>query len=569
MRKQFVIRIRWIIAVVLLVAAIFIVKLYLLQVVNTSNYRDQAEGQYVATSEGISDRGIIYFSNQKEAATMRSGYTLAIRPDEISDVSGLYDTVNALVPIDSERFFMGAAKAGDPYEEIAKRVPKEIGEQLLEAKLPGLIVVRDRWRFYPGDSLASQVLGFVGFSANNPDHTTGLYGLERYWNDTLTRHNDDLYVNFFAEIFANLQSLIAQNSTAREGNLVTSINADVQAQLEKKISEIQSKYYSQITGGIVMDPNTGAIIALASVPDFDPNIYAQATSTAVYRNPLVENEYELGSIMKPVTMAAGLDAGVVTPNSTYNDTGSVSVGGITIKNYDEKGRGPNTSMQEVLNDSLNTGAVFVSDRLGEDNFEEYLRAFGIGEETGIDLPNEVPGHVAAFSEGNAADFASASFGQSFAITPIAMTRALAVLANGGKLVTPYVVDAIQYPSGITKDLYRGEAKQVISPQTSETISRMLATVYDDALLGGEVKMEHYTVASKTGTAQMASPNGGYYDDRYLHSYFGYFPAYDAKYIIFLFTVDPKGEAYASNTLTYPFVDMVRFLINYYDVPPDR
>lgn len=570
MRKQFISRIRLIVAILILVAILFIVQLYLVQVVHGAQYRDQAEGQYVASAEGISDRGVIYFAGEKEAATMRMGYRLALRPGDLEDAEGVYTKLNALVPIDEEKFFMSAKKVDDPYEEIAAQVPKEIGEKIIEMKLSGVIVERDRWRFYPGGSLASQVLGFVGFGPNNRDRPAGLYGLERYWGDTLARSSNGLYVNFFAEIFANLQFLIARNDTAREGNLLTHIDADVERQLEQIIDGMRSKYYAQISGGIVMDPKTGAIIAMAGSPRFDPNDYANATSSALYRNLLVENEYELGSIMKPITMAAGIDAGVITPQTTYTDKGSVVKAGIKISNYDGRGRGAGTTMQEVLNQSLNTGVVFVSDRLGHETFSKYLRMFGLGEETGIDLPNEVPGHIAAYKSNSDADYASASFGQSFSVTSIAMTRALAALANGGLLVQPRVVRAIQYPSGITRPVYHPEPTRVISEDSSEAISRMLVTVYDDALLGGDVKMDHYSIAAKTGTAQMAkSDGGGYYDDRYLHSFFGYFPAYDARFIVFLFIVDPKGEAYASHTLTYPFVDMTKFLINYYDIPPDR
>ena len=505
---------------------------------------------------------------------MRTGYTLALRPDAVEDPEALFkhleDSLGDSVSLDKAKFFTAVEKKGDPYEEIAVRVPKETGEQLLEEKLPGLIVVRDKWRFYPGDSLASQVLGFVGFGPNNPNSVEGVYGLEKYWNDTLSRSDDDLYVNFFAEVFGNLQALVANNASVREGDVITTINADVQSQLESVIRKVQSTYQAQLTGGVVMDPKTGEIIAMASTPSFNPNEYASATSTALYRNPVVENEYELGSIMKPITMASGIDAGVVTPESTYHDPGCVKKGGITICNYDSRSRGYGVSMQEVLNQSLNTGVVHVVDELGEETFAKYLHAFGMGEETGVDLPNEVPGHIAAYETGSEADYASASFGQGFAVTPLAMARALAVLANGGMLVTPHVAKAVHSPGGITRELYHPDGGRVISKDTAETISRMLVTVYDDALLVGAVKKEHYSIAAKTGTAQMANPNGGgYYTDRYLHSFFGYFPAYDARFIILLFTVDPRGEQYASHTLTYPFVDLVDFLINYYDIPPDR
>lgn len=317
-----------------------------------------------------------------------------------------------------------------------------------------------------------------------------------------------------------------------------------------------------------MDPKTGAIIAMGAYPTFDPNTFNQVTDPKVFVNPLVENVYELGSIMKPLTMAAGIDAGVVSPSTTYNDTGCIERSGARICNFDLKARGV-VDMQEVLNQSLNTGATFVAEKLGEKRFAQYVRAFGLGEETGIDLPNEVPGLLAGLDSHSAVDLASASFGQGIAFTAIEMTRALAALANRGVLPEPHTVDAVRLPTGITKKTWHLGEKRVISPEAAETTTRMLVEVVDTSLVNGTLKQEHYSIAAKTGTAQIAQRGGGYYADRYLHSFFGYFPAHDPQFIVFLFAVEPQGVQYASQSLAVPFMDLAKFLINYYDIPPDR
>jgi cell division protein FtsI/penicillin-binding protein 2 len=260
---------------------------------------------------------------------------------------------------------------------------------------------------------------------------------------------------------------------------------------------------------------------------------------------------------------------VVTPQSTYYDAGFLDLNGYTIKNFDGKGRGT-VPMQEVLNQSLNTGVSHIVKLMGRDKFRGYFDALKLGSETGIDLPSEAQGLMANLKSPRDVEYATASFGQGIAMTPVATARALATLGNGGHLVTPHIVSGIEYEDGTVKPVTYPEGAQVFTPETSETVSRMLTTVVDDALRGGKVALPHHSIAAKTGTAQMSNPNGGgYYEDKYLHSFFGYFPSYDPKFIVFLYTVDPRGVQYASETLTAPFMDITKFLINYYSVPPDR
>ena len=228
------------------------------------------------------------------------------------------------------------------------------------------------------------------------------------------------------------------------------------------------------------------------------------------------------------------------------------------------------SMQEVLNQSLNTGVAFIVDQMGKEVFRTYFKNLKIGSESGVDLPNEAHGLIDNLDSPRDIEYATASFGQGIALTPIAAVRALATLANGGKLVTPHVATKIEYLDGTEKDIRYPEGAQVFTSETSEEISRMLATVVDEALSGGDVALPRYSIAAKTGTAQIADRvNGGYYEDRFLHSFFGYFPAYEPEFIIFLYTVEPKGVRYASETLTDPFMELTKFLINYYNLPPDR
>jgi cell division protein FtsI/penicillin-binding protein 2 len=566
-------RLRFIAGVVLLLGVLFITRLYYLQVIHGKDFRKEAESQYVSTMPNLYDRGSIFFS-QKDgkriaAATVNSGYIIAITPKDIEESEEAFQAIALAAPtLDHDAFIEKVNKKDDPYEEVATRVPDDAANALLAKKIPGVKIYRQTWRSYPAGTLAAQVVGFVGYKG---DELTGRYGLESYYNDVLTRSEKDLYVNFFAELFSNLSDTLFDRKEEEGGDLVLTIEPTVQSYLETELQNVMKEWHSDETGGIIMDPETGAILAMATNPTFDLNEYGKVKEQSLFANPNVQDVYEMGSIMKPITMAAGLDAGVISEQTTYNDTGHLTLNGKTFGNHDGRGRGPATPMQTVLNDSLNTGVAFVVSRLGNQRFAEYLlHKFHVGEETGIDLPGEREGLTSNLNSKRDIEFATASFGQGIALSPINMVSSLAILGNGGHTVTPHVVSEIDYTSGKVKIMTQTPAVQVLEPGTSERITRMLVTVVDKALLGGSVKIPEYSIAAKTGTAQIHDPSGGYYEDRYMHTFFGYFPAYDPKFIVFLYTYHPKnGATFASHTLTHPFIRTAKFLLHYYNVPPDR
>ncbi|MEK7080993.1 MAG: penicillin-binding protein 2, partial [Patescibacteria group bacterium] len=451
--------------------------------------------------------------------------------------------------------------------EIANRLSKEQADAISGLKIPGISIFKEKWRFYPGNNLASHTLGLVGYKG---DELGGRYGLERQYDSLLARNIDNPYINFFAEVFSNIHKTLFEN-TAPEGDIVTTIEPQVQNFLEKKLIEVKDKYQIDSIGGIIMNPQDGSIYAMSAKPDFDPNNFSQIKTVSVFSNPLVENVLEFGSVVKPLVMAAALDAGVVTADTTYDDKGSIIIEKHQIFNFDKKGRGPGTSMQEVLNQSLNTGIIFAEQRLGKEKLRDYLLAFGIKNETGIDLPNETSGLVSnILNSPREIEYANAAFGQGIALTPVELIRALASLGNGGNLVVPHVVKEIEYNDGTSKEMKYSTTPTKITKATSQEITRMLVTVMDKSIKGGLGKLDHFSVAVKTGTAQVANnTTGGYYTDRHTHSFFGYFPAYDPKFMVFLYAVNPQGVLYAATTWADPFLDITKFLLNYYNVPPDR
>ncbi|KKU49850.1 MAG: hypothetical protein A3F53_00705 [Candidatus Zambryskibacteria bacterium RIFCSPHIGHO2_12_FULL_48_10] len=575
--KAFPNRLRLLSLLILLFALFLIAKLYAVQIISGEDFKIKAEHQYVA---GVNyfDRGSIFFTTKDgalvPAATVKLGFILYINPGIIIEYNAIeetYEKLNAIIPLDKEIYLAKVAKTSDPYEELARRLTAENADRIRILNIPGVGVTRERWRTYPGEKMAAHAVGLVGFAPTGAE-LSGRYGLERQYEKVLSRAGDDVFINFFAEIFSNIKQVV-DDEASLDGDIATTIEPSVQAFLEGEIAKVNNQYASDFTGGIVIDPMTGEIRAMALTPAFDPNFPQNESNAAVFRNKLVEDRYEMGSIVKAMTMASALDAGAVTARTTYNDPGCMTLNTKTFCNYDGKSHGTNISMQEVLNQSLNTGVAFAVSRMGTRKFEDYMLRFGLEGVTGIDLPNEGKSLVSNLKTHRDLEAAQASFGQGIALTPITAVRAFSALANGGTLITPHLAREVRYKLGPSKSIgypTAEEGERVISKESSAELSRMLTEVVDTSLRYGQMSLPNYSIAAKTGTAQIANPaGGGYYQDRFLHSFFGYFPSYEPKFLIFLFTYYPKEVQYASETLTDAFFNTTKFLINYYAIPPDR
>ncbi len=563
-------RTRIIVACVFFVAIVIVIKLFIVQIIQGDEYIKRADRQYIKAGDTLFDRGSIFFTSKDNikvaAATIKDGYDLSVNPKLIKDPSQVYKALSQYIDLDENIFIEKASQPNSTYKDIQKKLDASVGESIRALRIPGVVVTKNSWRIYPGDTLGANTIGIIGL--DKQDNLQGRYGLESYYEEVLSRKSYNSKVNFFAEIFSNIKSTVF-NSKLKEGDIVTTIEPTVQIYLETALGDTLKKWQSDSMGGIIMEPKTGRIYAMASLPTFNPNDLSDIESAKVLSNPLVENVYEMGSIMKPLTMAAGIDSGAVNADSTYNDTGFLELSGKKISNFDGQARGI-IPMQEVLSQSLNVGAAYVALKMGLAEFTKYMLSFGIGQKTGIDQPNEQKGIIKNLTTGRDVEVATISYGQGVALTPVQMIRALAVLANDGKLVTPTIVKSIEHLDGTSEEVRIPESKQVLSKDSTDDVTNMLIEVVDTALKKGQVKMEHYSIAAKTGTAQIADPvNGGYYSDRYLHSFFGYFPAYNPKFIVFLYHVNPKGAKYASETLTDPFISLTKLLINYYEIPPDR
>lgn len=570
MRAQFRSRIRLVLTFVIIVTIGIVLRLYFVQIVNGEEYSIKADRQFSASSGGLFDRGSIYFTRKDgtliSAATLSTGFLVAINPQILGNPEYAHSAISKNAPsmISREAFMNATAKKSQVYIEVAHRIPEESGQILSEMMIPGVQVLRERWRQYPGGELASQSIGIVSYGTG--DTLAGRTGLEAVYEGVLARSGDSLYRNFFAELFSNVGNLLVNAKDAHEGDIVTTIEPEVQTRLADSVEKLNNKYSSLNSGGIIMDPSTGAIIAIASYPTYDGN-NLQSVDPSLLGNPFVEHVYEFGSIMKPITMTAGLDAGVITPQTTYNDTGCITANTAKICNWDLKARGV-IPMRQIIMQSLNVGASWIADRLGQNKFRSYFTKL-FGEKTGVDLPGETGALLGNLSKPQQIGYDTAAYGQGIAVTPMQMIRALGAVANDGVMVQPHLASAIRLNSGIERKLEWGEKIQVFSATSTHETIAMMDALMDEVLYNKKAKIPTMSVAVKTGTSQLTNPNGGYYKDRFFHSFVGFFPSYNPRFIILLYTNDPKGVQYASETLDSTFLDLTHFLIDYYAIPPDR
>ena len=577
MRAQFRIRIRLVLAFVVFIAFLILARLYFIQIVQGQDYAQKADQQFASNGSGLFDRGSIYFTRKDgtliSAATLASGYLVAINPQTLADPEAAYAAITSVasssLSLTHAAFLAAAAKKTQVYIEVAHHLSDAEGTALAAMGVPGVQVLRERWRYYPGNTLAAQTIGIVSYGSGAT--LTGQTGLEATYDSTLSRSGDVLYKNFFAELFSNVGRLLVNTQDAHQGDIVTTIEPEVEMRLAADLAKVNTKYSSIGSGGIIMDTKTGAILALASYPTFNENDL-QNINPQILSNPLVEHVFEYGSIMKPITMASALTAGVVTPQTTYNDTGCIHVDGNRICNWNYRSHGAYgiIPMQTIIEQSLNVGASWVAEQLGQEKFREYFTKI-FGQKTGIDLPHETDALIGNLYKPQQIYYDTAAFGEGIAVTPVQMIRALGAIANHGVMVTPHLVSAIRLNSGVVQKLDWGPGTRVFSAAAARETTVMMDALWDKALIvdGVSARIPTMSVAAKTGTAQLPTPTGGYYNDKFFNSEVAFFPSFDPRFIILLYTDDPKHVIYAEQSLSTSLLDLVHFLINYYNVPPDR
>lgn len=487
-----------------------------------------------------------------------------------------YEPLENKVSVDEAKAFHVALMGGDlkvsdlDYKN-GRMIDKRSGQ---EAVFNGIGYASESYRVYLEGSVASTLLGFVSndkIEKNGELGKHGSYGLEGYFDDELFGKFGSVKSERGAGglVIAQDREYIVQQDGY---DLVTTIDRNVQFFIDKVIKEAGPKYHAESASILVLNPTTGEIVAMASWPDFDPNKYNEVKDSKVFNNPVVFDQYEPGSVFKAVTMSGALDKGAVKPDTTYNDPGQMKIEGwpkfIKNSDYDTFGAHGKTTMTQVLEKSLNTGSIFAMKSIGPATFAEYVKNFGFGVKTGIELEGEAPGNITGITAKKVRPIsaANASFGQGISVTPLQMALAFGALANGGKLMKPYVVKEIR--DGDTKVISQAEPtviRQVITPSTSALIKGMLVNVVENGHSKG-AKVPGYYIAGKTGTAQVADKGG--YGSKLNHTFVGFAPVDNPKFVILVKLYNPSA-VYAESTAVPMAHQIIEFLLNYWQIAKSR
>ncbi|MCK4799742.1 penicillin-binding protein 2 [Candidatus Parcubacteria bacterium] len=569
-KNDFVSRIYVLIGLVVIVFFVVFFRLFQIQVIKHDFYKALAQNQHEFFQKTIPKRGEIFIKDLYSEKL----YPLAVNkelnivyavPKNIEDKKEVSSNLSRVLGVEEEKVFNIINKENDPYEVIKNKVTNDVAEKIRNENITGVGTIPETVRYYPGNSLASNVVGFLGYKGNEK---TGQYGIEGYYNDRLKGAMGFLEIEKDAS--GNWISFgLKSSQSPRDGDdVVLTIDQTVQYISEKKIREAVEKYGAKSGELIVMDPVSGAIIALAQYPNYNPNEYSKERDMSVFLSSSVHSVYEPGSVQKPITLAIAIDLGKLGPNTTYEDKGSLKIDGWPISNSDGKANGRQTMIQ-VLEKSLNTGTVFAVNQVGKKDFYKYLRSFGLDCLTGVEITGETKGSLSNLKDKKDINYATASYGQGISVTPLAMLSAISSFANDGKLMKPHIVSEFIDTHGVSEKVKPQVVRRVVSSRTANLISAMMVSVIKNGH-AQQAKVKGYDFAGKTGTAQIPKKDGrGYEEDKTIHTFVGFGPMPDPKFSILVKLDEPQNALYAADTTAFVFRELSQELVSYYNIPPNN
>lgn len=545
-----------------LVFGVIALRLFYWQVVKASELSELGQTQYGSAVKIEPVRGEIETSDGFPIAANRISYLVYADPKEIKnpgEVSGALANV-----LDLDQASISAQLSQDLYwVPIDTNVSSDLKAKIEAQNLKGVGFTQQSTRYYPEASMAATLLGFVGKDDNGA--SKGYFGLEGYY-DRLLRGKEGSAIEIHDAIGRPILARVnGQDSFGTDGStLVLNINRSFQFIVEEKLKKGIGQYGAQGGMAVIMDPKTGNILAMASFPDFDPAKY-QDFSNDDFKNPLVSDLYEPGSTFKPLVMSAAFNEKLLTPDSKCpRCAGPVSVGGYDLHTWNDQ-YFPNTTMNEVIQHSDNTGMVYVAQKLGLDRMLSYIDKYGFGKITGIDLEGETAPNIMPKKDWYAVDLATTGFGQGINVTPIELLTAFSSIANNGVMMQPHVVGAVKGADGTVTKIQ----PKILGKPIDEATSKVMTEVLVNAVNKGEAqfaRIHGYRIAGKTGTASI--PVAGHYDPtQTIASFIGFAPADDPKYVMLVVLNRPTAAIYGAETAAPIFFDISRDLLAYYGIPP--
>ena len=554
-----------------LVVLLIIGRLFYLQIIRGNVLAKEAMEQIMGEYTEISPRGSIVDRNGEELAVSIVSKSLYVDPEGMDDIAEYWPgsklpnrnvrdvAAQKLAPIlgmKTEELYNIFSEPHRRFTWIKRTMEAEeaqkVAEVIKEEKLNGFHFQEESKRYYTKNKLAAQVLGFVGTDDK------GLEGIEASL-DSLIKGKESKHGNFFDAKGNRMgQSGLNQVESPKMNTVQLTIDAKMQFILERSLDDAMSKTHCASAAAILMDPNTGEILGMASRPTFDPNMFYKGRSED-FINRAVAIIYEPGSVFKPIMGCAGLMEGVITPTTPFNDLGSIDVGGRRIRNWDGRGLG-NVTFTDIIKYSLNTGMAHLGLQLGGKRETEYAKKFGFGSPTGSDVPGEEAGILYNPDDMVPSDVATMGIGQGIAVTPLQMLRAICAIANGGHLLKPYIVDKVVDPSGkVIKAGKKEIVRDVITPEVAGEMRTMMEKVVSEG--GGKTaQIKGYKIAGKTGTAEKLAKGGGYTPGLYIASFVGFVPSDNPKYAMLIMLDSPRGAFYGSQVAAPIFRDTLQQIL---------
>lgn len=576
-------RIRLFFVLTAMAVGVFWVRAFYLQVIRHDYYVQAARNDQLKEYEIPAPRGTIQAHSGDDLVPIvlnEKLYTIYADPQLVKDTERVAETLASALGGKTDDYKTKLETKDTRYVVIAKRVAAGKKQSILGHKYPGIGAQEMSYRTYPNGSLASQLLGFVN------DEGAGVYGIEQALNGQLSGKAGQLKaVTDINGVPLAANSDNVQTAPVDGSNVVLTIDVAMQKQLENILQRGVEGAKSEHGSALIMDPNTGAIKAMANWPTFDPTNYAQVDDPSVFNNGAVSSPLEVGSTMKPLTAAAALDLGVVQPDETYFDPAMWKVDGYKITNVEEDGGPGQRSLAQLLNLSLNTGATWLLMQMsqpggseinqkGRERWYDYMtNHYRFGKETGIEQGYEAAGTIPDPNKGYARDltYANSSFGQGMTATPLQMAAAYSAMLNGGTYYQPHLVDQLISPDGKTTTVAPKVLKAgVVSPKVSEEMRPLLEYVVQHHVIGSRFNEQLYSVGGKTGTAQLADPHGagGYSTTDFNGTYLGYVGGNRPQYVIAVVVYKPHVPGYAGSVAAQPiFADLATMLLNDFGVTP--